>query len=68
MDIADLDCDDTSISLKQSAAACLDGEAMIAVPDGKSGWVVNGVETLTEREGTHSVLRVPLNHVVRSTD
>lgn len=68
MDVTGLDCDDTSIVVERSGAACLDGEAMIGVPDEKRSWVVNGMETVPEREGTHSVLRVPLSHVVRSTD
>lgn len=68
MDIANLDCDGRSILLERSSAARLDGEAMIGVPDENRSWVVNGVETVPEREGTRSVLRVPLSHVVRSTD
>jgi len=68
MDVTGLDCDDTSIFVERSGKARLDGEAMIGVPDGKRSWVVNGVEILPEREGTRSVLRVPLSHVVRSTD
>lgn len=68
MDIANLDCDDGSISIRQSALARLDGEAMIGVPDENRRWIVNGTETAPEREGTHTILRVPLDHVVRSAD
>jgi alpha-galactosidase len=68
MDIADLDCDGTSIFLERSGAARLDGVGMIRVPDGSARWLVNGVEIVPEREGTHTVLRVPLNQVVRSAD
>ncbi len=68
MDIMRLESDGTSIILERSAAARIDGEALIRVPDGSKHWTVNGVEVVPEQERDYTVLRVPLSQVVHSAD
>lgn len=64
LDIEQFDCHETSILLKQFADARLEGEALILVPNSSDHWTVNGIPMTTERQGTCTVLRVPLKHVV----
>ncbi|MHB8070855.1 MAG: glycoside hydrolase family 36 protein [Candidatus Cryosericum sp.] len=68
MDVTRLESNGSSISLERSSLARLDGEAMIGVPEENRSWIVNDMEIVATREGTHSVLRVPLIQVVRSAD
>lgn len=63
LDIERFACDDRSISLTQFAAARLDGEALIAVPDASGPWLVNGIPAAVETLRSRTVLRVPVASV-----
>jgi len=68
LDIAHFECHETSIVFQRFSTARLEGEALIRVPDTFDQWTVNGVAARPERQGVHTVLRVPVARVARPVD
>ena len=68
LDIASFHCHERSITFRRSESARLEGEALVGVPDGSDGWSVNGAPAAPERQGAHTVLRVPLTQVALPID
>lgn len=65
LDVARFECHETSITFKRFDTAQLEGEALIGIPDASDQWTVNGVAITPERQGIHTVLRVPVARVAR---
>jgi alpha-galactosidase len=68
LDVAHFECHETSIAFQRFDTAQLEGEALIGVPDASDRWIVNGVAATPERQGVHTVLRVPIARVARPVD
>ncbi len=68
LDIAHFEYHETSIVFQRFDTARLEGEALIGVPDTFDQWTVNGVAARPERQGVHTVLRVPVARVARPVD
>jgi len=65
LDIEHFAYNERSISFRQFAAARLEGEALIMVPDGEDHWMVNNVLVVPERHDTYTILRAPILRVAR---
>jgi alpha-galactosidase len=68
LDVARFERHETSIAFQRFDTAQLEGEALIGVPDASDRWTVNGVAATPERQGVHTVLRVPIARVARPVD
>jgi hypothetical protein len=68
LDVAHFEYHETSVVLRRFDTAQLEGEALIGIPDTSARWTVNGVAVSPERQGVHTVLRVPMTRVVRPID
>ncbi|MCE5192834.1 MAG: glycoside hydrolase family 36 protein [Candidatus Cryosericum sp.] len=65
LDIEHFACNEQSISFRQFAAARLEGEALIMVPEGENQWMVNNVPMVPEHHGAYTILRAPIARVAQ---
>lgn len=68
LDVQRFECHETSVAFQRFDTAQLDGEALIGIPDASDRWTVNGAAAVPERQGLHTVLRVPIARVAQLVD